>query len=102
MRDALAAVTAVEQVTAVLLVLAFLAGYLFAVRPVKRSPESWYLLGSNAAFAVLLLLGATVLIFGRDYPGRDFVRAGAYALVVAVFAAQLGLLLSAFRRRKRG
>lgn len=85
----------VEQIAAGILPVAFLALYLYSVRPVRRSAESWWLIGTNSVFGLVLLLGVATLIFGQSWPQRDWVRAVIYALVDGVFVAQLGLLLRA-------
>ncbi len=84
-----------------LLVVLFLAHYLIAVRwrAAKRSLTSWYLIGSNAAWALILGLGVVTLAAGADFPARDVIRVGIYALIVASFATQYALLVDATRRR---
>lgn len=98
-------VVAAEQVVIVVELLVFLAGYPLLIRPappVRRSPESWYLLASNGAFLVVMLLALVTLVLGRDWAGRDVVRQAAYALIVVVFGWQLGLLWVAVKARREG
>jgi hypothetical protein len=98
-------VVTAEQLGICAELLIFLAGYPLLIRPApgrRRSPESWYLLASNAAFLVVMLLGLATVLWGRHWVGRDVVRQAAYALIVAVFGWQLGLLWVAVKARREG
>jgi hypothetical protein len=83
---------AFEQIIVPLLPLYFLIRYLIKVRPKRRMIESWWLIGSNAVFAMLLLLGASGAIFGTTWGGRQPVREVVYGVIIAVFAAQIAWL----------
>jgi hypothetical protein len=84
-----------------LLVLLFLAHYVWIIRwrDAKRDLTSWYLLGSNISWALILGLGVATIIIGRDFAARDAIRVGVYALIVAKFATQYVLLVDSTRRR---
>jgi len=84
-----------------LLVVVFLAHYLWFVRwpTARRSLTSWYLLGSNLMWFLLLGLGVITLWGGPAFPARDAIRVGVYALIVGNFAVQYALLIGATRRR---
>jgi hypothetical protein len=92
----------VELVTAWLLVVLFLAHYVTVVRwrDAKRSLTSWYLLGSNLSWALILGLGVLTLAVGQ-FPARDVIRVGIYALIVGKFATQYVLLVDSTRRRHK-
>jgi hypothetical protein len=85
------------------LVALFLAHYLWFVRwpTARRSLTSWYLLGSNVMWFLLLGLGVVTLWAGATFPARDVIRVGVYALIVGNFATQYVLLVDATRRRQR-
>lgn len=95
------AITRVEQLVAGFLPPLFLAIYLFRVRPARRTLERLYLIGSNVVFTAVLGLGFVTALFGQSWPGRDVIRAVAYALVIAVFAAQIYLLFAALRPSRK-
>jgi type VI protein secretion system component VasK len=76
-----------------LLPLYFLARYLYKVRPHRRLAESWlWLILPNAVFAAILALGTITLFFGTTWPGRPVVRGLVFAIVIAVFGAQIAWL----------
>lgn len=78
----------VEQVIVPLLPLYFVVRYLVKVRPRHRSIESWWLVGSNTVFALLLLVGAFSVFFGMTWSGRTGVREVLFAVTIALFVAQ--------------
>lgn len=81
------------------LTLLFLAHYLYGIRWVtaRRSLTSWYLLGSNLMWALILGLGTATILVGHDFPARDAIRVGVYALIVAKLATQYVLLIDSRR-----
>lgn len=87
-----------EQVLVPLLPLYFLIRYLIKVRPQRRMIESWWLLGSNSVFTMVLLLGASTVLFGTTWGARQSVRELVYGIVIATFAAQIAWLEYRLRR----
>lgn len=89
------------QVVDAALPLLFVALYLVLTPSWYRYQEARYMIESNAAFALLLGLGAATALFGSrwlDWAGRDYVRLVVYLLLAAVFVKQLYLFFKARRR----
>jgi hypothetical protein len=81
----------------------FLTHYLVVVRfkAARRSLTSWYLIGSNVLWVLILGLGAVTAVAGPSFPARSVIRAGVFTLIAAKLAAQYALLVDSTRRRHR-
>lgn len=55
----------------------------------------------GAMIALLLTLIVVTSLFGRDYPGRDYVRLGSYDLLTIMLWRQVALLVRTQIRRRR-
>lgn len=77
----------VLQVAALAALIVFVTTYMVRVPSWHRTPEGRYLVVSKLAFLILLGLGGVAALWPGwvHWAGRDYVRAGAYLVLLAVF-----------------
>jgi hypothetical protein len=99
----LAEVLRILQVAAFVTVLRFPIVYMRRIPAWRRSPEGRYLVFSKLSFSLILGLGMVAALWPgwATWVGRDYVRVGAYALLLMVFIWLNVLLNDAMRRAER-
>jgi cytochrome c biogenesis protein CcdA len=79
----------VEQIIVPFLPAYFAVRYYVYLWGKRRVAESWGLLGSNVVFTLVLLLGASSVVWGAGWAGREYIRVLVYASVLVVFGMQI-------------
>lgn len=92
---AVVVVKGIRAVPTVLIVVTFFGALTFCgvyLRRHWRTPVGYNLMALGVVMLIETSLGILGILFGSNWPGRDYIRAGAWALVAFVLWWRVGLL----------